>query len=102
MLHSWPAKTLLGTVKLARDAANSTSVSTQPSPDRGYRLSPKIIAYAVWPYHRFCLSLREVEDLLVERGVTVCCEAIRLRCLKLGREFARKLWHSRGRLRDIG
>ena len=36
-----------------------------------------IIQYAVWLYHRFSLSFRDVEDLLAERGVTVSYETIR-------------------------
>ena len=31
---------------------------------RGYRFPSEIISHAVWLYHRFCLSLRDVEDLL--------------------------------------
>ena len=33
---------------------------------RGYRFAPDVIAHAVWLYHRFALSLRDVEDLLAE------------------------------------
>jgi len=39
------------------------------NPYAGYRFPPDIIARAVWLYHRFCLSLRDVEDLLAERAV---------------------------------
>ena len=38
---------------------------------RGYRFPPEIISQAVWLYHRFTLSLRDIEDLLAERGVIV-------------------------------
>ena len=31
----------------------------------------EIISYAVWVYHRFCLSFRDVEDLLAEREIIV-------------------------------
>ncbi len=41
------------------------------SPYRNHRFPPEIIAHAVWLYHRFSLSFREVEELLAERGVTV-------------------------------
>ena len=51
-------------------------MSQQPSRYRGYRLPPEIIAHAVWLYHRFGLSLRDVEDLLAERGITVAYETI--------------------------
>jgi len=39
---------------------------------------------AVWLYHRFNLSHRDIEDLLAERGITVSREAIRLWCIKFG------------------
>jgi len=32
-------------------------------------LPPEIIGHVIWLYHRFCLSFRDVEDLLAERGV---------------------------------
>ncbi len=35
----------------------------------GHRFPPEIISYAVWLYHRFCLSLRDVEYLLAKREV---------------------------------
>jgi putative transposase len=43
---------------------------------RGYRFPPAIISYAVWLYLRFSLSLRDVEELLAERGVAVSYETI--------------------------
>jgi transposase-like protein len=36
----------------------------------GYRFLPQIIHQAIWLYLRFALSLRDVEDLLAERGIT--------------------------------
>jgi putative transposase len=42
----------------------------------GYRFPPTIISHAVWLF-RFCLSFRDVEDLLAERGIAVSYEAIR-------------------------
>jgi putative transposase len=42
----------------------------------------------VWLYHRFGLSLRDVEELLAERGVTLTYETIRLWCHKFGPAFA--------------
>ena len=55
---------------------------------RGYRFPPEIIARAVWFYHRFTLSFRDVEDLLAERGVTVSYETIRQLCLTFGSDYA--------------
>jgi putative transposase len=43
--------------------------------DSGYRFPPEIIHQAIWLYLRFTLSLRDVEDLLAERGVAVSYES---------------------------
>jgi putative transposase len=47
----------------------------------GHRFPPEIISQAVWLYHRFTLSFRDIEDLLAERGIIVSYEAIRQWCL---------------------
>ena len=65
-----------------------------------HRFPPEIISHGVWLYHRFSLSLRDVEDLLAERGITVSYEAIRLWCAKFGLDYARKLRRRQGRLGD--
>src|ERR1700693_732682 len=44
---------------------------------RGYRFPPEIIQQAIWLYVRFTLSLRDVEDLLAERGIAVSYETVR-------------------------
>ena len=56
-----------------------------------HRFPPEIIQYAVWLYHRFNLSQRDIEDLLAERGIIVSYESIRLWCIKFGPKFARRL-----------
>ncbi len=66
----------------------------------GYRFPPEIISHAIWLYHRFCLSFRDVEDLLAERGIIVSYESIRQWCLKFGPEYARRLKRRQGRLGD--
>ena len=66
----------------------------------GYHFPPEIISHAVWLYHRFCLSFRDVEDLLAERGVTVSYEAIRQWCQSFGLDYARRLRRRRGRMGD--
>jgi putative transposase len=58
---------------------------------RRYRFPPKIITHAVWLYHRFLLSHRDVEELLAERGIRVIYEAIRLWCRKFGPLLASEL-----------
>ena len=45
---------------------------------RYFKTSPEIIQLAVLMYVRFPLSLRNVEDLLHERGIDVCHEGVRL------------------------
>ena len=56
-----------------------------------HRFPPEIIKYAVWLYHRFSLSHRDVEDMLAERGITVSYESIRLWCIKFGTKYAQRL-----------
>ena len=65
-----------------------------------HRFPAEIISHAVWLYHRFGLSLRDVEDLLAERGIIVSHEAIRLWCGKFGVDYARGLRRRQGRLGD--
>jgi putative transposase len=66
-----------------------------------HRFPPEIISHAIWLYHRFALSFREVEDLLAERGITVPYEAIRYWCIKFGSTYTRSLRRKQGRLGDI-
>jgi putative transposase len=58
---------------------------------KGHRFPPEIIQYAVWLYHRFSLSHRDIEDLLAERGISVSYESIRLCCNKFGPKYACRL-----------
>jgi putative transposase len=64
----------------------------------GYRFPPEIISHAVWLYHRFCLSFRDTEDLLAQRGITVSYETIRHWCQTFGPDYARRLRRRRGRM----
>jgi putative transposase len=59
----------------------------------GYRFPLSIIGHAVWLYHRYTLSLRDVEELLFERGIEVSRESIRTWCINFSDEFARGLHH---------
>ena len=58
----------------------------------------EIISHAVWLSHRFCLSFREVEELLAERGITGTYETVRQWCRKFAPAYARKLTKRQGRL----
>ena len=57
----------------------------------GYRFPPEIIQKAIWLYLRFTLSLRDVEDLLAERGVAVSYETVRRRVNHFGPTIAADL-----------
>jgi transposase-like protein len=60
-------------------------MTPSPTPNlyKHHRFPGEIISHAVWLYFRFPLSHRDVEELLVVRGVIVSYEAIR----KWGRKF---------------
>src|SRR4029453_5249483 len=53
----------------------------------GHRFPPVVISQAVRWYFRFQLSLRDIEELLFERGVVVSYETIRRWCDKFGASF---------------
>ncbi len=75
-------------------------MTSQPPSYHGYRFPSDIISHAVWLYHRFCLSFRDAEDLLAQRGVTVTYETIRQWCRTFGPTYARTLRRRRGRMGD--
>ncbi len=66
----------------------------------GYRFPAEIISHGIWLYHRFCLSFRDVEDLLAERGIIVTYETVRQWCRKFGPKYVRALKRRQGRLGD--
>ena len=66
-----------------------------PDPHYRHRFPAEIISQAVWLYHVFSLSLRDVELLLAERGVVASYETIRRWCKKFGQTFAGRLRRSR-------
>jgi len=67
---------------------------------KGYRFPRSIISYAVWAYHRFALSLRDVEDLLAERGIIVSYESIRAWVVKFGPQIAKQARAARSQPSD--
>jgi putative transposase len=72
------------------------------SPDLHYRhrFPAEIISHAVWLYHVFSLSLRDVELILAQRGVLVSYETVRRWCQKFGESFAQGLRRRRPRPGD--
>ena len=53
-----------------------------PDPHHRHRFPAEINSHAVWLYHTFCLSFRDVELMLAERGIEVSYETIRQWCRK--------------------
>jgi putative transposase len=74
---------------------------SQPVSYKRHRFPPEIIAHAVWLYFRFPLSLRLVEELLLERGIVVSYETVRRWALKFGPTYARRLKRKTPSRRDI-
>ena len=66
----------------------------------GYRYPPQIISHAVWLYHRFTLSFRDIEELLSARGITVSYETVRNWCDKFGQRYCSQIRKNRGQLGD--
>jgi putative transposase len=64
---------------------------TKPVCYKRHRSPPEIIAHAIWLYFRFPLSLRLVEEMLLERGVLVSYETARRWARKFGPDYARRL-----------
>ena len=62
-----------------------------PNPFRYFKTSPEIIRLAVMMYVRFPLSLRNVEDLLHERGIDICHETVRYWWNRFGPMFAKEI-----------
>ena len=60
-----------------------------------HRFSPEIIHRAVWLYFRFTLSLRDIEEMLTERGIEASYETVRCWALKFRRAFDQNLRRSR-------
>jgi len=56
-----------------------------------HRFPAEIISHCVWLYFRFCLSYRDVEELMAERGVVLTYEAVRYWCRKFGQAYANQL-----------
>jgi putative transposase len=79
----------------------------RPVSYKRHRFPPDIIAHAVWLYFRFPLSLRLVEEMLLERGILVSYETIRRWALKFGADYACRLkrkaagWHDIWHLDEV-
>ena len=74
-------------------------MTPEPSLYHRHRFPAEIIRHAVWLYHVFSLSLRDVELLLAERGIIVSYESVRRWCEKFSQTFADRLRRRRPRPR---
>src|SRR3954469_7206043 len=74
-------------------------MTTSPNPYRGFRFPAEIIEHAVWLYHCFSLSLRDVETILAARGIVVGYETTRDWSLRRRRLNVRQ---AKGRCRHRG
>src|SRR3954468_16115119 len=76
------------------------NISAPPNLYTHHRFPAEIISHGVWLYFRFCLSYRDVEELLLARGIIVTYEAIRKWWLKFGQAYANQLRRRRPRPGD--
>ena len=61
------------------------------NPFRYFKSSAEVIHLTVMMYLRYPLSLRQVEDLLFERGIDICHETMRFWWNRFGPMFAREI-----------
>src|SRR5712691_4807951 len=67
---------------------------------RRHRFPAEIISHCVWLYFRFCLSYRDIEEMMMVRGIFVTYETIRQWCQKFGQTFANDLRRRRAQPGD--
>src|SRR5215469_3887523 len=72
-----------------RGSLRGMTISSNPY--RGFRFPREVIEHAVWLYHCFSLSLRDVELILAARGIVVSYESTREWGLRFGRILAKTL-----------
>ena len=64
---------------------------------KGFRFSKAVISYAVYLYHRYRLSYRDVQELLFEPGIDVSHESVRAWCMRFGPDLAEALRNKKPR-----
>ena len=67
---------------------------------KGFRFPAEIISHCVWLYYRFPLSLREVQEMMLARGIILSHETVRQWCAKFGQTYANALRRRRARPGD--
>jgi len=76
-------------------------VLIRPPLYKGYRFPPEVISRCVRLYYPFGVSLRDVSELMLARGIAVSHEAIRLWTMRFGTEYARRLRRTHGACSNI-
>lgn len=76
-------------------------MSTSAISYKNHRFPSQIIAHAVWLYFRFPLSLRLVEEMLLERGIIVSYETIQRWGRKFGSAYVKRLRRKKPSRKDI-
>ena len=96
----WELTGIVKTFPVCSDAAMSLPLN-RATLYKGYRFPPEIISRCVWLYYRFSVSLRDISELMLARGIEVSHEAIRLWTLRFGAEYARRLRRTRGACSNV-
>ena len=94
--------TLSGLVGCLPDVLRINSAMQTPGISfKRHGFAPQLVSHAVWLYLRFNLSLREVEEMLLERGIDISYETIRRWTAKFGPQIARNLRRRQARAGDV-
>jgi len=75
-------------------------MTNSPNPYKGYRFPAEIISHCVWLYYTFPLSYRDIEKMMLYRGIEVTYESIREWCQKFGQQYANQLRRKRAYIAD--
>ncbi|MBV9386136.1 MAG: IS6 family transposase [Chroococcidiopsidaceae cyanobacterium CP_BM_ER_R8_30] len=74
--------------------------TNSPNSYKGYRFPAEIISHCVWLYYTFPLSYRDIEKMMLFRGIEVTYETIREWCQKFGQQYANQLRRKRSYTTD--
>lgn len=101
--HGSAGRCCQSNANLSLSAANKSSreIFMKPISYKRHRFPPDTIRLAVWLYYRFTTSLRDVEEMLAERGIDVTYETVRCWANKFGPPIAANIRRRRGRADSV-
>src|SRR6185312_9357309 len=100
-LSTWsPAWWLGGSPGCSQRGGGAGLVGVEAPSYKGFRFPVEIISHCVWLYHRFPLSFREIEEMMLARGIVLSHETVRQWCAKFGQTYANGLRRRRPRPGD--